>query len=84
MRKTFITDLLIIIGVILVFLYGPSGSVEYQAFSDWKNYSEAQTACQGYNSKHLAKINEPDELTQAKKASNYSSIKKYWTALQVL
>jgi len=63
---------------------GLSSSVEYQAFADWKNYSEAQTACQEYNSKRLARIKKPDELNQAKNASNYSAITKYWTALQAL
>lgn len=61
-----------------------SSSVEYQAFSDSKSYSEAHVACQGYNYERLAKINEPDELTQAKNAPDYSHSKKYWTALQVL
>ena len=66
---------------------GLSSSVEYQAYSkhsDWKNYSEAHAACQGYNSKHLAKINEADELTKAKRSFGYDNLKKYWTALQVL
>ena len=63
---------------------GLSSSVEYQTFPDSKSYSEAHVACQGYNYKHLAKINELDELTQAKTASGYSNLEKYWTALQVL
>jgi len=82
MKETFFTHLLIV-GAILVFLYGLSSSVEYQTFSDSKSYSEAHVACQGYNYKHLAKINELDELTQAKTASGYSNLEKYWTALQV-
>ena len=63
---------------------GLSSSVEYQAFSDSKSYSEGHVACQGYDYKQLAKINEPDELTHTKNAPGYSHLKKYWTALQVL
>ena len=63
---------------------GLSSSVKYQIFSDSKSYTEAHAVCQGDKNKHLAKINEQDELTQAKNASDYKDLKKYWTALQVL
>ena len=61
-----------------------SSSVKYQIISDTKSYTDAHAACQGHKNQHLAKINDPDELTQAKNASDYCDSKKYWTALQVL
>lgn len=63
---------------------GLSSSVKYQIISDSKSYSEAHAVCQEDENKHLAKINELDELVQSKSASGYSDLKKYWTALQVL
>ena len=63
---------------------GLSSSVKYQAFSEWKNYSEAHTACKEYNFKHPARINGADDLRQAKNVSGYDDLRKYWTALQVL
>ena len=63
---------------------GLSSSVKYQIISDSKSYSEAHAVCQKDKNKHLAKINELDELIKSKSASGYSDLKKYWTALQVL
>ena len=58
--------------------------MKYQTISDSKSYTDAHAVCQGNKNQHLAKINDPDELTQAKNAFDYSDSKKYWTALQVL
>lgn len=74
----------IILRVVFIFHAGLTSSVTYEAFADWKSYSEAHAACQGHNSRHLAKIKLKNELNQAKQASNFDGLKKYWTALQVL
>ena len=63
---------------------GLSSGLQYQAFNDWKNYSEAYADCQEINFKSLAKISSTNQLNQARNSSGYENEKKYWTALQVL
>ena len=63
---------------------GLTTGVQYQAFKDWKNYSEAYADCQGRNFKGLAKIGTSNQLNQARNSSGYDYHRKHWTALQVL
>ena len=67
-----------------ILLAGLSSGVQYQAFKNWKNYSEAYADCQRRNFKNLAKLFTKNQLNQARNSSGYENWKKYWTTLQVL